>query len=59
MNEWLYLLETHLKNIIEEKVQGQTPCSELIWVLFLTKHGIKYTIINLFIFWNFLYNCSI
>jgi len=38
---WSSPLLTYLKNIIEKKVQGQTPDSELIWVLFLNKHGKK------------------
>jgi len=33
------LLLTHLKNIIEKKVQDQTLSSELIWILFLNRHG--------------------
>jgi hypothetical protein len=33
------LFLTHSKNIIEKKVQDQTPGSMLIWVLFLNKHG--------------------
>jgi len=33
------LLLAYLKNIIEKKVQGQTPGSQLIGVLLLNKHG--------------------
>lgn len=45
------LLLTHLKNIIKQKVQGQTLGSELIWVLFLNKHGkkLKYKTMILYI----------
>ena len=43
-----------LENIIEEKVQDQTPSSKLIRVLFLKKHGrkLKYNLIYLFLFWK-------
>jgi len=46
------LLLTHLKNIIEKKVQGQALGSKLIWVLFLNKHGkkLKYKIMIFYIF---------
>jgi hypothetical protein len=33
------LLSTHVTHINEKKVQGQTLRSELIWILFLNKHG--------------------
>jgi hypothetical protein len=36
------LLLTHLKNIIEKKLQDQTPGSELRWVLWLKKHLLLY-----------------
>jgi len=35
------LLLTPLKYFIEKRVQGQTPGSMLIWVLFLNKLGKK------------------
>jgi len=41
------------------KYQDQTAGSQLIWVLFVNKHGkkLKYKFIILYIFWNFSRNC--
>jgi hypothetical protein len=41
LNEWIRSLFESRKNIIEEKVQDQTPGSMLIWILFLNKHDMK------------------